>query len=79
MANTNLPKQEVDFNDLRRELANEFNTLVYAIRNQDCDTELAHRLGNLRVKILFICGLEVEGFFTHVVDDHFHLAGVEDI
>lgn len=84
-----LPTQEVDFDTLRRELADEFNYLIKFIRNQDFDNErgtveiaiepLGRQLNKLRTKILYICGLQAEGLFDHVLNDDFHLATIEDI
>lgn len=81
-----LPKQEVDFDDLRRSLANDFNALVRVIRNGDFYIEegyaeigimpLQEKLQELRLRILFICGLQAEGLFGHVLDGDFHLADV---
>ncbi|NUO01745.1 MAG: hypothetical protein HUU01_14155 [Saprospiraceae bacterium] len=78
-----LPGQEVDFDDLRRCLAEDYNKLICNIHDGnfyygegyvELDiNDLQNRLEALRNRIVFICGLQLEGIFNHVLDDDFHL------
>lgn len=78
-----LPGQEVDFDGLRRNLAENFNKLVSNIHDGDFYygggyveldiNNLQNRLEALRTSIVFVCGLQAEGLFAHILDDDFYL------